>query len=530
MSFSPKRAQLLSFRTLLAIVAIAGIVPLFCAHHLPIADLPEHVAAMATIRHYWDASWRSHEYFVLARANETPYWLYHAVGAALTVVTGSAERSNLAMMALVGLAYPYCLRELLLATRRDPRLALFGPVLFWSQSLVVGLLNFVASVPFVLYALALVARQSRSPTRSRAFALAALSVAILYLHISSFAMFLAQAAVLALLAPGPFESAKGLRLRIRASARHFLWLAPSLVCAASIALSGKAGADNQGHGGVVFAPRLHVMRQLPAWIFDLFRTKVDDVLGWTLVLCLTALVLYGVRKRGVLAKWHTKTAVALFGLALLVYAVMPARVGAYAFLLDVRMSVFVASFAVLLPAPRITRRAAYAHAAVGALALGICANAAYEVHAFERDDVGAFDDLLRRMPRGARLISLEYARYNTRTNASVLQSYGSLYRARYGGIASFSFSEMPHWPVQYRKEWLPPAPLTWGDPRAFDNVRDGAYFDYVLTHGDAQPFAHHPAGPEWEVIGVSREFRLYRKLPTLAVRADVVPTADDFRR
>lgn len=513
-------ARLVSFRTLLAVVAVAGVVPLFCARHLPIADLPEHVAAMATIRHYWDASWRSHEYFVLAGANETPYWLYHAIGAALTVVTGSAERANLAMMAFVGIAYPYALRELLVVMRRDPRLALFGPVLFWSQNLVVGLLNFVASIPVVLFALALVVRQSRRPTRARAWGLAALSLAILYLHVTSFAMFLAQAAVLAFFAPGPFASAKELWGRLRVWPQRFVWLVPSLLCAVSIVLAGRTGADHEGHGGVVFAPRLEVLQKLPHWLFDLFRSKVDDALGWSLVALLVGLVVYGTRKRGQHARWRTSGAIVSFAVAALAYAVMPAQVGAYAFLLDVRMSVFVACFFVLLPAPRITKPAVWAHAAVAALALGISANAAYEIRAFERDDVGAFDELLQRMPRGARLVALDYARYTTHTNSSVLHHYGSYYRARYGGIASFSFSEMPHWPVQYRAEWRPPARMTWGDPRAYDNVRDGAYFDYVLTHGDARPFAEHPAGPEWQVIGVAREFRLYRKVVSRAASTD----------
>ena len=509
----PRLSRLVSFRTLLGIVAIAGVVPLFCARHLPIADLPEHVAAMATIRHYWDASWRSQEYFVLAGANETPYWLYHAIGAALSVVTGSAERANLVMMALVGLAYPYALRELLVALRRDPRLALFGPVLFWTQNLTVGLLNFVASVPFVLWGLSLVVRQTRAPSRKRGAGLAVLSVAILYLHISAFAMFVAQTLVLSLLAPGPVESARALLKRAVALPQKLVWLVPSFVCAVSIALAGRAGADHQGHGGVVFQSRMEVLRKLPAWLFDLFRTKMDDVLGWGLVLALVLLVGFGAqRKRNDAARFRTYTVVALFLVSVATYAVMPAQVGAYAFLLDVRMSVFVGCFAVLLPSPRRTKPATLAHAFVFVFALGMATNAAYEVHAFARDDVGNFDALLQRMPRGARLLSMDHARYSTRTNGSVLHHYGSFYRARYGGIASFSFSEMPHWPVQYRTQWLPPKPMTWGDPRAFDNARDGDYFDFVLTHGDALPFANRPPGPEWEVIGVARAFRLYRKV------------------
>ena len=543
----------------LAIAAVAGIVPLFLARHLPMSDLPEHVAAMATIRHYWDPSWRSQEYFTLARVNETPYWLYHAVGAALSLVTGSAERANLAMMALVGLAYPYGLRSLLVALRRDPRLALFGPALFWTQNLTVGLLNFVASVPLVLFALAEVVRQSRAPTRARSFGLAALSVAILYLHLSSFALFLAQAVVLGVLLPAlprarlaNFTARAELLRRMTTLPKRFVWLLPSLACAVSFALAGRAGANHEGKGGIVYQPRLTVLRKLPQWLFDLFRTKTDDVLGWALVAVLVALLVHGLGGRGerwpqapagsrlkaVLARvaklrevrpsWRTWPALALFAVAAVNYFTMPAQVGAYAFLLDVRMSVFFAVFAVLLPAPRRTRSARALHGLSFALSIGLAANAAYEVRAFEREEVGNFDDLLRRMPRGSRLLSLDYAGYSTRANANVLLHYGSYYRARYGGIASFSFSEMPHWPVHYRPEWLPPNPMTWGDPRAFDNARDGDYFDFVLTHGDVLPFAESPPGPEWEIAGVARTFRLYRKVRGSAERARSSSSSSSF--
>src|SRR5688500_4337359 len=103
-------------------------------------DMPEHLAAMATIRHYGDPAWQSAEYFTVAGILDTPYWLYHAVGAVLSVVTGSAERANLVMLAVVGLAYPYALRALLVSLGRDPRLALFGCALFWTNNLIVGLL------------------------------------------------------------------------------------------------------------------------------------------------------------------------------------------------------------------------------------------------------------------------------------------------------------------------------------------------------------------------------------------------------
>ena len=47
----------------------------------------------------------------------------------------------------------------------------------------------------------------------------------------------------------------------------------------------------------------------------------------------------------------------------------------------------------------------------------------------------------------------------------------------------------------------------------FRNARDGMYFDYILVHGDRDPIAEGPAGPAWELIGSSRAFHLYRRVP-----------------
>lgn len=502
-------------RALVVVAAIAGIVPLFVGRHLPMADLPEHVAAMATIRHYWDASFRAHEYFQLARVYETSYFLYQAVGAALSVVTGSAERANLVMMALVGLGYTFSLRALLAALRRDTRLAVLGPALFWTQNLTVGLLNFVASVPVVLFALASAVAYTKRPTRRRAVGLALLSVAILYLHVSSFLLFVAEAFALALLAEDTLPASReALFRRVACVPRRVVWLAPALTLGTIVALAGRTGAGDGHASGLHYEPRLALLAQIPHWLFDNFRTRIDDVLGLVVVSTLLVLTGVGVGRlaRPSLPRARVVRPLVMAALAWVFVLAMPTRAGAYAFLLDVRMSVYVGAFALLLPTPSFRKVTRPLHAVVAVATLGLMTNVVYEVRAFERDDVGAFDDLLRKMPRGARLLSLDYAKYSSRTNASVLHHFGSYYRARYGGIASFSFSEMPHWPVRYRPEWSPPQRMTFGNPNVFDPERDGAYFDFVLVHGDARPLDGAAVAPRWEVIGVARGFRLYRKL------------------
>ena len=95
--------------------ALAGAAPLFASRHLPFADLPEHVAVIATLRHYWDPAWRTQELFTIEGAWRTQYWLYDVVGAALAFFMGGAERANLVLLALTALGFSYGLRALLMA-------------------------------------------------------------------------------------------------------------------------------------------------------------------------------------------------------------------------------------------------------------------------------------------------------------------------------------------------------------------------------------------------------------------------------
>jgi hypothetical protein len=39
------------------------------------------------------------------------------------------------------------------------------------------------------------------------------------------------------------------------------------------------------------------------------------------------------------------------------------------------------------------------------------------------------------------------------------------------------------------------------------------YFDFILVHGERDPIAEGPAGPSWELVGSSRAFHLYRRVP-----------------
>src|SRR5713101_218387 len=182
------------WKWLLRICAAATALPLWSASHLPFTDLPQHVAAIGTLRHWWDPVWKSQEYFTLA-LGQTQYLLYYLAGAAMAFPLGTAERANVVLLSLTAIAFPWSLRALLRALHADERLALFGCTLFWSQALLIGFFNYLAAMPLLLWGLSLAVRQALGPSRKTLWILGAISVALFYLHLSAFIFFAPAAAM-----------------------------------------------------------------------------------------------------------------------------------------------------------------------------------------------------------------------------------------------------------------------------------------------------------------------------------------------
>ena len=215
--------------------ALANIAALWSDRYLPFTDLPQHAAAIATIRHWGDPAWKAQEYFTLA-LGRSQYLLYYLAGALLAFPLGTAERANLVLLSLTALAFPFALRSLLRAMRMDGRLALFANGLFWSQSLLIGFFNYVAALPLLLWALALAVREAEEPRPRRTALLAAASVALFYLHLSAFLLF-APAAGLAQVVLGPLEPAPLLR--------RLVWAVPTVALGVVFLLASPVVRDRR---------------------------------------------------------------------------------------------------------------------------------------------------------------------------------------------------------------------------------------------------------------------------------------------
>lgn len=497
--------------------ALTTALPLWCADHLPFTDLPQHVAAIATLRHWWDPVWRSQHYFTLA-LSQTQYLLYYLAGAVLAFPFGTAERANLVLLSLTAIAFPYSLRSLLRALHLDDRLALFGCTLFWSQALLIGFFNYLAAMPLLLWGLALAVRNAEGgfeagPGRRHdlqlVFGLAGLSVALFYLHLSAFIFFAPAAALASVLLPRPAP--------LREWPRRLSWAGPVVLLGLFwLAYSPVVHPHSVGWDqpvGVEFEEPAQALKNVGDALLDIWHGSQDE---WCLFALLAAAALLAwpqtrpaadpsqPQRRGLAAAW--------VALAVLLYFAFPNAIG-WLWQLNERYALIAALLAPLLLRPARGLRGAAPLALVAATSLFAAGTAFMQIRNFEAE-VGPFDEVLSAAKPGQRLFSMIYEQNSRFAKFSPFLHFGSYYRARLGGVASFSFAELPQSPLRYRPEEEPPrkpARWEWGTWRFFDNRIDGVYYDYVLVHGLVDPFAQHPPGPAWHVVSKRGNWALYAK-------------------
>lgn len=487
------------WRWLLLASALVAVAPLWTAKYLPFLDLPEHVAAIATLRHWNDPSWGDGATYALT-LGRTPYLAYHLAGAALAFPLGP-ELANRVLLSAAGIALPYSVRALLRAYETDERLALLACPLFWSRPLVIGFLPYVAALPVLCFALALVVRDRRQTRRAHgAIALAAAAVLLFFLHVA--AVVVLGVVVSALWAiPYPKRSLRGF---LRAAAP----LLPSAACAAIWAVRADRLVER-----VTYGPSRSKLGELFAgWSHDIWASHVDEVVGigfWGIVLWL------GVQRRSDEpgGAWAVLARLAPFAGVLLLFFVLPYRVGAGA-MLNVRLAVLLALFVLLVPRPDPGPRSDVALVCGALLTLVTAIDATAQIRRAQRE-LGDLDAVLAEIRPKARLLTLLFDRSSEITHGSSFVHAAAYHRLRGGGVASPSFSELAHWPIQYRPEARPPTKrvLFWDfKPCLFRNTVDGPYYDFILARG-LDPFAHDPPGPAWRRLAVIDGWRLYEREP-----------------
>jgi hypothetical protein len=510
------RGRARAWTLLFWLTALAASTPLVAVRHPPFTDLPEHVAAIATLARLLGGGGDAPYEVALGQSQ---YFLYHLIGAVMTRLVGDAVTAHRALLGVVALLWPLSLRALLRALGRDERIAVFGAMLVYNRALLIGFLPFVASVPLAVFGLVLLVRQLTAPRVGRAALLSALATASFFTHVSSFLLFVACAGGLAV--------AHGVKERsLATSLKSLLPLVPSLA-ALAMWWQKTTLVDPDYQEQVRRIPIEASLAAMPLWTFDLWQSHVDEicaVIWWTSF----GTILASSLRRDV----TTAGAFALvpFACAAILFVATPHYVGMTGFL-GLRLAPVVVLFALLGLARVETRLGSIALLAGSIAGIITAVNAGFEMRRIEREHVGDLDALLSHAAPGSRLATLNFETTSRRTPLWPYVFAGSYHRARAGGVASYSFTEMAHWPIHYRQGSAPPRrrPFWIYTPCVYRYRADGEYYDYVLVQGRRDPFAEPVPGPTFVPVARSRTLTLYAKTdgPSDDVSPDRGPCPDD---
>jgi hypothetical protein len=292
--------------------------------------------------------------------------------------------------------------------------------------------------------------------------------------------------------------------------RSLWWTAPALLCSAAFLVSSPVMHPREigwtQPMATSWEPPLEALRHLPDALLDIWPGDADRLLLVALVLC--AALLAARSFEGLLA---TRVGAAWLVLAAIFYFAFPVQVG-WLWQLNERYAI---AFALLLPVvlrPAPGWRGAVPLAAVALAGFVSAGIAAKQIREFTAE-VDGFDHVLSAARPGERLLALIWDRGSRAARFSPYLHFGSYYRARGGGVAAFSFAELPQSPLRYRDATAPPFhPAHWEwEPWQFRNATDGAYFDYVLVRGRIDPFARAGPGPIWHLVAREGLWSLYAK-------------------
>jgi hypothetical protein len=327
------------------------------------------------------------------------------------------------------------------------------------------------------------------------------AVALFYLHLSAFLLF----------APAAFLAS----LLIGRKLRAVVWALPvALLGIAFLATSPVVHPSQVGWTQpltTVFERPSVALSNLPAALLDIWPGSKDEAVLLALVAAAALIAFPQPRdpddnwfRRGIAAAWCAMAAA--------LYFFFPVAIG-WLWQLNERYAIAFALLAPLLLRPARGLRGAAPLLLVAAVAFASAGVAARQMRGFT-GEVDGFDQVLDAAEPGRRLIALIYDRGSTWAKFNPYLQFGGYYRARKGGVASFSFAELPQSPLRYRPGNAPPVkPPHWEwEPWTFRNDSDGVYYDYVLVHGAAHLF-QPGGGPAWHVRARSGAWTLFAKQP-----------------
>lgn len=455
--------------------ALLATIPAWIVGHPPITDWPFHEATIRVLRSFHDPAFGFDQHYEL-QLGRTQYIAYYLIGAGLAFVVGVKVAQVLLVSSyLAGTVLG--VRAMLLALKKDERLALLAVPLLYNVLFMFGLLPFLVGVPAMLFALALTIEQKRAPTVGRGIGLALLVVLLFHLHFFPFGVFALGAMLLA-----PWS-------KPRAFFVHSAPFAPAVALAVRWMFGTEAGKLSSGALFEKHAIRqpIQSLREVWQWLLDVGPDDLDDLI---LVGFMLALVAAAALSQGDADDSATDArALGLLPIVCLVLYFLLEEGHGYIWIIAQRFPFLF--LLLLIPLARMPKGVrgealAFMFAALASAAITVTAKRFVR---FELEEVGDIDDAVAHLPPRAKVAALIFERGSNVVHHSPFLHFGSYVQTANGGVVQFSYAGYAHWPFDYlpgkspppggsarlRWEWTPEQTSASGELRT--------YYDYVLTRG-----------------------------------------------
>lgn len=442
---------------------------------LPIQDLPEHLATIRVVHDVHTGAAASSVFSVDLR--HTQYVILYVLGDLLSYVM-STKSAGLVLVTAWLLGMVAAMYALLSALDRDPRLSILLVPLLPNTQLLVGLLQFLMGIPFMLFGWALALRFRRTGRPRELVALGVVSLLIFYSHIVALGLFVIG---LAIIAP---------RRRLF---RYALALVPAgLLCVhwAFFTTSGNfvINAVTNGAENKDLWPFYQSFHRFYDISLDTYRDSADEKIFVQTAIIAIVLSLLAARRRHAPAtvstlRWLLIPAICLF--------LFFRSEGTNGFLGHIRDRFAIVAIFTVLPVLRMPK-GWLGHAGTAAMVVTAAMSAEtmnWHFAHFEKYEVGAFGEALDHIPANKRIAGLIFKTESKDFYQNPFLHYPAYYLVERGGTVNFSFAGYPHWVYKYlpHKDPLGASPPVflweWEPDRVAIREELAASYEYVLTRG-----------------------------------------------
>jgi len=482
-------------RILTATLTLALVVALFAFRDLPMVDLPQHAAQIATWLNWDDPAYRTHELELNFR---TPYLLAYPIARLAAPVLGVVGALKL-VVALGVVLHVAAFAHLVRRLGHDPWLCLLGVPTALGYAFCFGFVSFLVAVPLLTFAIAEALPHAERPSLRTGLVLSTLLCLTLLAH--------GIALALAMLAVAPLLLRGGGRLIARLSP-----LAPPVL-----------------FGGAWLLPGTSTSR-IGVTYWDLSWDRLRELTGMLVgigsadgaAFCVGLLLLIGA---GCLLGTPSRRPERFLpiGLTLLGFLVFPTLfrgVGP----LSPRFVVLIVPGLLLAFEPRhgeARRVTAPARAAIAALAAGWVLVWTLRLPAYNRETEG-FHALITRMPPGLDVRPIVFERESQAfPGVPALLHLPAYYQVQKGGTQGYSFAMYPISVVRHRAGVAPRmgGGAEWS-PQTFDWRREYAKYDYFVVHSTRdRSMELFESSPDVVLEKREGDWWAYRRTQALATRA-----------